>query len=353
MATTTATRPQPTQQPITPAAPARLTKLTETNVGTFLFSEPIKKQIALALPQHLKPERMIRMALTTVRRTPKLLECDPLTLVACIVQASELGLELSGPLGQAYIIPRKNKGRMEATFQIGYRGFLKLAHNSGQVAVYNARAVEEGDTFHFMQGSENFVEHIPRETKGIAKITHFYAILRLKGQGPRDGDCEVWPVEKMIRHRDRFRSDKFLKDRDKNYQGPWDTDFEAMGKKTLIREIAKRSPVSAELMSLASRDEYAEGNLATPNAPSEFLLGDSAPAPQQNGDARSFEAASPDLLDEIDAEAMRVGMTPDAMAELERRHSGNDGELSQASARAVLQELRAMPDRSAEDVEQR
>ncbi|WP_294124305.1 hypothetical protein, partial [Sphingomonas sp.] len=75
--TTAATKPaanMPTQIPL---------KLNNTNVAEFLFSDAIKRQIALALPQHLKPERMIRMALTTVRRTPKLLECDPMTLVAC------------------------------------------------------------------------------------------------------------------------------------------------------------------------------------------------------------------------------------------------------------------------------
>jgi recombination protein RecT len=337
-----APKPPPATNSLTPA------KLTTTNVGHFLFSPAVTKQIALALPHHLKPERMIRMALTTVRRTPALLECDPMSLVAGIVQASELGLELSGPLGQAYLIPRKNRGRMEATFQIGYRGFLRLAYNTGQVAVFNARAVEEGDFFKFVQGSENFVEHRPRETEGAARITHFYAILRQKGQDSHDGDCEVWPVEKMIRHRDRFRSDKTLKVRDKNYQGVWDTDFEAMGCKTLIRMISKRANLSADLMSLAARDEYAELGLPTPNTPIEFA----APAGNGNGHtpAGRFEipeSASPDALDEIDMNLQRTGLLADegALAAFYDRFArGKDGEIDEATGAAMLKELNAMPD---------
>lgn len=254
---------KPAQTKIPPAQPPPTNQvftvpkaLTAATVGQFLNSPFILDQIAKALPTHLKPERMIRMAVTLVRRTPALLECDPMTLVACIVQASELGLELSGPLGQAYMIPRRNKGKQECTFQIGYRGFIKLAYNTGQVAFYNARAVFAGDYFAYELGTEQYIKH-RREAPPQAKITHFYAVLR---QHNGAADCEVWSVGDVEAHRDRFRSDRFLKEKNKSYQGPWDTDFEAMGCKTLIRELAKRAPLSPELMSQAARDEYIERN---------------------------------------------------------------------------------------------
>lgn len=321
----------------TPTKTASLpVKLTQTNVASFLFGDAVKTQIALALPQHLKPERMIRMALTTVRRTPKLLDCDPWSLVACIVQASELGLELSGPLGQAFMIPRKNKGRMEACFQIGYRGFLRLAHNTGQVAFFNARAVHEGDFFKYALGTEQTIQHLPGANRG-AKITHFYAVLKQK-----DGaaDCEIWTGADMERHRDRYRSDKFLKDRDKGYMGPWDTDFEAMGNKTMIRELAKRAPLSAELMSLAARDEYQEPSLAAPNSPAEFM---EAPAPPSQAEA----AACPDTLEEIDVQLMRAGLGSEEAEALNAKYVTASGELTETGALAMLKELAALPDREA------
>jgi recombination protein RecT len=327
----------PAKPPATAPAPASQvpTKLTTANVGQFLFSEGVKEQIALALPGHLKPERMIRMALTTVRRTPKLLECDALTLVACIVQASELGLELSGPLGQAYMIPRKNHGRMEACFQIGYRGFLRLAYNTGQVAFFNARAVHQGDRFEYSLGTDQFIKHQPGGGKA-AKITHFYGVLRQK-----DGsaDCDVWTIGDMEYHRDRFRSDAFLKNKDKNYRGPWDTDFEAMGCKTMIRELAKRAPLSAELMSLASRDEYEEAGFRPANPAIDFR-----PADVSQDSGPGGESAHPDTLESIDAELQRVGFTGMAADGFLKDYRAETGELLEAGALAALKELSGIED---------
>ncbi|WP_294124306.1 recombinase RecT, partial [Sphingomonas sp.] len=292
-------------------------------------------QIALALPQHLKPERMIRMALTTVRRTPKLLECDPMTLVACIVQASELGLELSGPLGQAYMIPRKNKGRMEASFQIGYRGYLKLAYNTGLVAFFNSRAVRVGDFFQYELGTEQFVKHRAEASRG-AKITHFYGVLRQK-----DGaaDCEIWTLADMEEHRDRYRSDKFLKEKDKSYRGPWDDEFEAMGCKTMIRELSKRAPLSAELMSIAAVDEYTERGFATLATAGDFAPVIGGEAPPAIG-----LSAQPETLDSIDAEMKRVALHGKAAEEFMGSFIGPGGELTEDGAQEALKELASMQD---------
>ena len=331
------TTPAPTKQTASPVP----TKLTATNVAEFLFSDQVKRQIALALPQHLKPERMIRMAITTVRRTPKILECDPMTLVACIVQASEIGLELSGPLGQAYIIPRKNKGRMEATFQIGYRGFLRLAYNTGQVSFFNARAVRAGDLFNYSLGTNQFINHKPEAPRG-AKITHFYAVLQQK-----DGaaDCEVWSLSDMEEHRDRYRSDKFLKDQNKSYRGPWDDEFEAMGCKTMIRELSKRAPLSAELMSVAARDEYTEIGFPPVASPGELLqIEDAGTPPAQPMPA----AASPDTLESIDAEMKRAGIFGNAAEEFMKTYATPNGDLTEESAQAALKELSGMPDAGGE-----
>jgi len=312
----------------------QITKLTAANVGTFLYSKGVLDQIKNALPVHLKPERMVRMAITTVRRTPKLLECDPLTLVAGIIQASELGLELSGPLGQAYLIPRKNRGIMEATFQIGYRGFLRLAYNTGQVSFFNARAVRSGDFFDYELGTDQFIKH-RSEAKATAPITHFYGVLRQK-----DGacDCEVWTLADMEMHRDRYRSDKFLKDKDKNYRGPWDDEFEAMGCKTMIRELSKRAPLSAELMSVAARDEYAESGLRSTHSAGE--LGIDLVAPAASGEPM----ATPDILDEIDVQMQRAGVFGRAAEELRSKYCLQSGELTEASAQQLVRELQAMPD---------
>ena len=58
---------------------------------------------------HLTPERMLRLIYAEGTRNPELRQCTPESLITCIITAAQLGLEPSGPLGMAYLIPRKKK----------------------------------------------------------------------------------------------------------------------------------------------------------------------------------------------------------------------------------------------------
>jgi recombination protein RecT len=119
--------------------------------------ESLKPQIALALPKHLQPERMIRIALTAIKQNPKLAECDPQTLLASIMISSQLGLEI-GVLGQAYLVPYKNV----CTFIPGWMGLLDLVSRAGRATAWTG-AVYEGDEFSWAYGDRPFIEHRPCE----------------------------------------------------------------------------------------------------------------------------------------------------------------------------------------------
>lgn len=211
-----------------------------------------KEQIALALPRHLTPERMVRMAITAFQRTPALQKCSPLSIVGCVIEAAQLGLELTGPLGQAYMVPYFNKHtrQEEAQFQVGYRGFLKLAFNSGKVSYFNAHEVHANDFFVYEYGTNQRLVHKPA-LRDRGEVVAFYSVLRLK-----DGssDFEVMSLEDVTAHRDRYSKAS-------SPASPWNTAFNEMGKKTLIRRLAKRAPVSVELQSAAALDEYAEAGV--------------------------------------------------------------------------------------------
>ena len=81
------------------------------------------------------------IVMTELRKTPKLLECDAASLMGSIGQVAQLGLEVGGLLGHAYLIPY---GR-ECQLVIGYKGLMELARRSGQIKSIEARAVFEGD----------------------------------------------------------------------------------------------------------------------------------------------------------------------------------------------------------------
>src|SRR2546427_642740 len=76
-----------------------------------------KPELEKALPEAIGVERFTRTVLTELRRTPKLLDCSPESLLGAMMLAAQLGLE-PGPLGLVYLVPFK--GQVE--FIIGYRG---------------------------------------------------------------------------------------------------------------------------------------------------------------------------------------------------------------------------------------
>nr|MBA2817036.1 hypothetical protein [Candidatus Pantoea persica] len=116
---------------------------------TQLMLDPnIKAQIALALPRHMTADRLARITMTELRKTPS----DQMSFLDVIMQCAQLGLEPGGTLGHAYLLPfdkRQKQGNQwvtvatETQLIVGYRGMIDLAHRSGQIVSLSARAVFE------------------------------------------------------------------------------------------------------------------------------------------------------------------------------------------------------------------
>ena len=117
--------------------------------------EKYRNQIAMALPRHMTPERMIRVALTAMSTTPALAECDPYTIAGAVVQSSILGLEPNSVLGEAYLVPFKNSKTQRKECQLipGYLGLLKLVRQSGELVMVNANRFTKRTTSILRTGS--------------------------------------------------------------------------------------------------------------------------------------------------------------------------------------------------------
>lgn len=205
--------------------------------------DKMQGEIARCLPKHLTPERMTRIAMTELRKTPKLQECDPMSFIAAIMQASQLGLE-PGVMGSCYLIPFNNKrtGKVECTFMPGYRGFLDLARRSGQITSLVSRAVFSNDEFHYEFGLKENIIHKPNmEDRG--QLVAVYAVALLKDGGHQ---FEVMSKREVDTVREGSQS--------KNH-GPWVTHYEEMAKKTVLRKLFKWLPCSVELQKAVSLDE--------------------------------------------------------------------------------------------------
>ena len=210
--------------------------------------EKYKHQIAAAIPNHLTPERLIRIALTAVSRSPGLLECDPLTICGCVIQAAQLGLEPDGVLGEAYLVPFTNNRTRKKECQLipGYQGLLKLARNSGELKFVNAQVVREKDLFEFVEGSDPSLIH-KRAAGDRGKTVAYWACASLKTGGFQ---FVVMTRREVEEHRDRFSRAKDT--------GPWRDDFDTMALKTCLRKLCKLLPKSTQAQIATSLDEAHE-----------------------------------------------------------------------------------------------
>jgi len=200
-----------------------------------------KKQIMAALPKHLTADRMLRICLTEFRKNPKLMQCDPKSLLGSVIQCSQLGLEPGSTLGHAYLIPYGT----QCQFMIGYRGMLDLVRRSDKLLSLSAHVVHANDEFRFEYGLKENLIHVPTlEEEG--EIVAVYGVARLK-----DGSHQIEVMSKRDVDKIRARSKS-------GRSGPWVTDYEEMARKTVIRRLFKYLPVSIEIQKAVNLDEQAE-----------------------------------------------------------------------------------------------
>jgi recombination protein RecT len=229
--------------------------------------QQMKPQLALAMPRHVDPDRMIRIIFTSVRRNPDLLNCTKESLIDCIIQCTQLGLEFGGPLGHAYPIPfmnrKANPARLECQLIIGYKGLLKLARQSGEVGAVSARVVNAKDFFEYEYGLNEKLRHIPYEVMGEnddpGAPKYAYAIFRLKDGSYHFDVMSVYEIE-------------WIRKASPGANSPaWRDHWDEMAKKTVLRRASKMSPASVEdnLARAIAIDEKADAGL-----PQELDAGD-------------------------------------------------------------------------------
>lgn len=219
----------------------RLTK----NMSIPEMIKALEPEIKRALPKVLTAERFTRIALSALNTTPALMQCSPMSFIAALLNAAQLGLEPNTPLGQAYLIPYKNKGILECQFQIGYKGLIELAYRSGQVKCIQAQAVYSNDEFNYQYGLEPYLMHKPAFSDR-GELTYFYAIFQTTNGGY---GFSVMSVSAM----DSFAK-MYAKGIDSDFS-PWKKNYEEMAKKTVIKQALKYAPVKTELQRALSTDE--------------------------------------------------------------------------------------------------
>ena len=221
----------------------QITKPVEAAANLQAWLEKSMPTILAVIPKHVTADRLLKLLMKDVRTNPKLLKCDPRSVVNAFIGASELGLEVGGIGGQAHLVPFKD----EATLIIGYKGLMTLARRSGAISVIEAAVVYSKDIYEFELGLDPKLKHIPAQTDDRGDMIAAYAIARYK-----DGErqfCWMWKSEI-----DKVRPAHTRGGR----PTPWDTNYDEMAVKTPVRKLCKMIPSSSELQRAVEIDEAAD-----------------------------------------------------------------------------------------------
>lgn len=214
-----------------------------------------KNQIAMALPKHMNPDRMVRIALTEFNKTRGLRECTPDSIFASIIIASQVGLE-PGVMGQGYLIPYKDTRNhiTTCTFVPGWQGYVDLVNRAGRACVFTG-AVRPGDFFEYEMGARPDVKHRPGDGADDVPFTFVYAVGWVRdAQHPV---VEVWSRAKVESHLKRYN-----KVGENHYALTNENNKEMYGRKVALLQVIKYMPKSVELQLVSDLDAGANSGAA-------------------------------------------------------------------------------------------
>jgi len=224
-----------------------LQKSGVTTVASYLNQDSVKKYLKKMLDE--RTGQFITSLVSLANVTQGLASCSPKTLMFCGLKAASLNLPLDNNLGFAYAIPYKNHktGVVDAQFQLGYRAFIQLAQRTGQYKMINVIDIRQGEIEVWHPFTEELqlimIEDI--EKRNNLPVVGYAAVFELVN-GFRK--TSYWTRARIEAHGKRFS---------KTYnKGPWQTDFDAMAKKTVLKDLlSKWGPLSVEMQEAVKFDQ--------------------------------------------------------------------------------------------------
>ena len=199
----------------------------------------LKPELMKVLPKAIPSERFIRTVLTALTLNPGIAEASQKSILASCLKAASDGLELDGR--EAALVVYRSKAGPIAQYLPMIYGIIKKVRQSGDVSVLNAFVVCENDEYTVEFGMEPKIHHIPALKGPRGKPEAVYAVCRFK-DGTADLETMTYDDVERIRSRSKAKN-----------SGPWVTDWDEMAKKTVIRRLAKRLPMSTDTMGMISR----------------------------------------------------------------------------------------------------
>lgn len=229
---------------------------TETDLK-MLLAEQYQAQIVNYFGDKTKAMKFLSAVISAVQRNPKLLQCEPTTLINSFMIMAQLKLLPSGVSGEAYVIPYNNKGNLEAQFQIGYQGLVTLFYRAGTIEIYSD-IIRENDGWEYENGRIKHKVDIFAD-RGEAKGA--YVIVKI-GTG---GEIHKVMTKDEILTIAKKSPGYFKKDSktEVGYYTPWNPKNDPelwMWKKTVLKQAGKLVPKNEDI-AIAVAEDNKDSNL--------------------------------------------------------------------------------------------
>lgn len=334
------------------------TERQQPRIIQLLETDAVKKGIAAVVGKNMSADRMTRLMINACHKTPRLLECDPKTVLGAFMTSAALGLEPNTPQGLAYLIPYKRRVKQgnswvdayDCQFQIGYKGFITLAGRCG--IQISAGAIHQNDLFDYLVGSETFLRYRVNLTGDRGDLVGAFAYSKTE-----HGElATVLPLSEL--HKIRAKSETYVallrnvneaantKDRQKAEQKlaetPWVMWEDDMSAKSAIKKHSKMLPLGMALAVAAELDSQSEAGVLDLSALSDP---DAARALVDDGDiptASGIELIEHEQVEQLEgADMLKQQASPDpepAARQTRQRTAARKQEATEPAAGGPLGE---------------
>lgn len=222
----------------------QLAEVKQQSIATFLATDSVKENVAKIVGEK-DTQRFISSLVSAVQTNPSLAECTNKSLLNAALLGQSLNLPQSPQLANFYFVPFKNTkaGVTEATFQLGWRGYIALAMRSGQYKKIHVTDIREGElkSYNPIEDEYEFTPITDMKKRLEAPVIGYYAYFVLINGFKK---TLYWSREQMDEHAKKY-SQSYRKGWDSSL---WKSDFDKMAYKTMLRQlISKYGPMSVDM----------------------------------------------------------------------------------------------------------
>lgn len=239
-----------------------------------LSGQKMTAELQMALPPHITVDKFRQVAITAINKSPDLAMADRASLFNACVECAQDGLLPNGREAALVIYNTKDPAggwTKKVQYMPMIAGIYKKVRESGEINRLAAHVVFEGDDFEYSLGINPTLTHRPNLESTNDKVIGAYAVAHF---ADGEHDIEFMSMKQINKVKSASKSPD---------KGPWANWFEEMAKKTVVRRLSKRLPMSPSLDAIIRRQDDMI-DLEALNAPDKPQVTASALIEQARGD---------------------------------------------------------------------